>query len=172
MSHEAKLKAIEQRLQALEDHAAILNLLAGLPHSADAGDKMGQNTAYHRDCVMDVGAELAPIIGQEAIVSLLDHEAHIAAREAGMTHCAGLPRILADGDSAVASGYLQILIPVDGPANVAPSPYPPSAGLAVWRLTANRWILKRQDGRWQVTHRSIRSIPQAEARSILQLDQP
>jgi len=102
----------------------------------------------------------------------LDSKAHQAAREAGMVHFASLPQIQVDGDSAVASGYLQILIPVDGAANVAPSAYPESAGLAVWRLTANRWTLQREDGRWQVTQRSIRSIPQAEASSILCLGQP
>jgi hypothetical protein len=45
--------------------------------------------------------------------------------------------------------------------------YPPSKGLLVWRLTANRWELERTDQGWRVTKRSIRAVPTSDALTLL-----
>lgn len=167
MVSDADFVDLKDRFKALEDRAAIMDLLSGLAISSDTADKAVQQQTYHEECVMDPAPGIAPVVGQEAIVGLLDFPAHFAARLAGMVHFAGLPQITIQGDRAVAIGYLQIIVPLrDGPS-VAPEAYPADAGLAIWRLTANRWDLACESGQWRIIRRTIRSLPDAEARKIM-----
>lgn len=158
---------LEARLSSLEDRLAILDLLAALPHSSDVGDQDFQNHAYHDDCVMDRDNADALVVGKTAIVGIVGGDSHRSAIQAGMVHFAGLPHIQIEGESAVATGYLQVVVPL--PAGTGPklSGYGQSNGLAIWRLTANRWELQKNNGSWRVIRRVIRSVPGEGFQSII-----
>lgn len=55
-----------------------------------------------------------------------------------MVHFFGLPLVHIDGDSALATGYFQIIVPVEKGERIVLDDYEVTAGLAIWRLTANR----------------------------------
>jgi hypothetical protein len=157
----------EMRLRAVEDRLEILNLLAGFPLSSDIPSTAYWERMYEENAVMDRGAEQQDILGREDLVGILRGAPHLAAVESGMAHVAALPHIQIDGDRAVATGYLQIVIPnPDGP-KVGLGEYPPSQGLMVWRLSANRWDLERTSAGWRVTKRTIRTAPTSDALALL-----
>jgi SnoaL-like domain len=165
------IEAISARLTSLEDRLDILDLLAALPHSSDVGDQDFQNRAYHDDCVMDRDNAHDLVVGRTAIVDIIGSDQHAQAIQTGMVHFAGLPHICIQGggDSAraVATGYLQIVVPIAAGQGTELSGYGPSDGLAIWRVTANRWELEKDGGRWKVTRRIIRGVPGGEFRKII-----
>ena len=161
------LVKLEARLATLEDRLAILDVLAALPHSSDVGDQEFQNLIYHDECIMDRDNSGALVTGKAAIVGILASPPHKSAQEAGMVHFAGLPHICIDGDSAVATGYLQVVVPLSAGPGPELSGYGQAAGLAIWRLTANRWELQKFDGSWRIMRRIIRSVPSEGSRQII-----
>jgi SnoaL-like domain len=161
------IAAISARLTSLEDRLDILNLLAALPHSSDVGDQDFQNHAYHDDCVMDRNNADDLVVGKAAIVDIIGSDPHRQAIRSGMVHFAGLPHIRIDGTRATATGYLQIVVPIAAGEGTELSGYGSSDGLAIWRLTANRWELEKVAGRWQVTRRIIRSVPSSGVHEII-----
>jgi len=158
---------LEDRLRAVEDRLEILNLLAGSPFSSDIPSTSFWEAMYDEQAVMDRGGGLEQIIGRNAVVSILDSAEHAAAVASGMAHVAAPPHIRIDGNRAVATGYLQILVPNPLGPEVGLGQYLPTQGLLVWRLTANRWELERTDQGWRVTKRSIRAVPTPDALTLL-----
>lgn len=163
----ADISALAARLTLLEDRLEIFTLLAGLAHSSDTADQTYQTHAYRYDCVMDRNNAAELIIRNEAIVAIIGGPQHSRAIEADMVHFAGLPLVQIDGDNAVATGYLQIVVPVEQGERTALDGYGVSPGLAIWRLTANRWELAKDSNGWRVTRRIIRSVPSAEIRQLM-----
>ena len=78
------------------------------------------------------------------MVKTPEHQAAIAG---GLCHFAGLPRVELDGDSAVAISYLQVITPNREAKPVELSGHGLSSGYRIHRLGANRWDLKRTQGR-------------------------
>jgi SnoaL-like domain len=163
----SSIAAISGRLTLLEDRLDILNLLAALTHSSDVGDQDFQNSAYHDDCIMDRDNANDLVMGKAAIVDIIGSEPHRQAIQTGMVHFAGLPHIRIEGARAVATGYLQIVVPIAAGLEAELSGYGPSDGLAIWRLTANQWELEKDGGRWKVTRRIIRSVPGSGVQEII-----
>jgi hypothetical protein len=161
------IAALVDRLTTLEDRLEILNILAGLPHSSDVGHQDYQNGVYHDDCVMDRNNPDNLVIGKAAIVGIISNDQHRQAIKSGMVHFAGLPHIRIEGARAVATGYLQIVVPVTSGQAAALSGYGPSDGFAIWRITANRWELEKDDGGWKVTRRIVRSIPDSKFHELI-----
>jgi hypothetical protein len=161
------IAAINARLTNLEDRLEILNLLAALPHSTDVGDQVFQNHAYHDDCVMDRDNANDLIVGRTAIVDIIGSDQHRAAIETGMVHFAGLPHIRINGARAVATGYLQIVVPIAAPQLPELSGYGRSNGLAIWRLTANMWELAKSGDGWKVIRRVIRAVPGSGVQELI-----
>jgi SnoaL-like domain len=161
------LAALVKRITTLEDRLDILNILAGLPFSSDTGDQEYQNRAYHDDCVMDRDNADDLVIGKAAIVGIIGSDQHRQAIKAGMVHFAGLPHIRIDGARAIATGYLQIIVPVTSGPETALSGYGPSGGFAIWRITANKWELEKSDGCWKVVRRVIRSVPNSKFHELI-----
>jgi hypothetical protein len=158
---------LEQRLRALEDRLEILNLLAASPFSSDIPSTSFWESMFDEKVVMDRGEGLEPIVGRDAVISILHSAEHISAVDSGMAHVAALPHIRIDGDRAVATGYLQVLVPNRFGPEVGLGRFPPSKGLVVWRLSANRWDLQRTGDGWRVTKRSIRTVPTPDASTLL-----
>lgn len=163
------LEALAARITLLEDREKILNLLAGLAQSSDVADLRFQSRAYHDNCFMDGDNAAEPIVGRKAIIDIIGSERHTQAIDAGMVHFAGLPHVRIDGCRAVVTGYLQIVVPIDDRQRPSLGGYGETDGLAIWRLTANRWELAKDSRGWSVVRRTIRSVPASDYRQLIAL---
>jgi hypothetical protein len=85
----------------------------------------------------------------------------------GMTHLAMLPHITLNGDSAVATGYLLIVMPDSAASHVKLPGKGVSSGFSIYQLTVNRWQLVRTAEGWKVAQRTVRPITSTNARNIL-----
>ena len=74
-----------------------------------------------------------------------------------------------DGDTAVVTSYLAILVPQTQGDPVEVPNHGSGKGFRVFRMTANRWELVRTPRGWKFKHRSTRQLDGSEpARKILQ----
>ena len=96
--------------------------------------------------------------GNAAIASGQQSPGHLAAIAGGLAHFAGLPRIELDGDTAVATSYLQILTPHPSAEPHEVPNHGVSKGYRVHRVGANRWELVRTPAGWKIKRRTLRSL--------------
>lgn len=157
---------LEGRLRLVEDRLAILNILAGSSLSSDVASESYWQSMYADDAVMDRGGTHG-VVGRAQIMEIVRGAEQAGAVESGMAHVAALPHIRIDGDRAVATGYLQVLV-VDsnGPEVTLPGKGSRKA-LATYHLTVNRWELARTNNRWQVVRRIVRPIGTPDAMDLL-----
>ena len=102
--------SVEDRLRAVEDTLAIYHLIASHPPAADTGTDRYYRDAFTPDGEVDLaGGKRA--VGNEDISAMVRTPEHQAAIAGGLCHFAGLPRVELDGDTAVATSYLQIITP-------------------------------------------------------------
>lgn len=159
-------KSMEERIRDIEDRLEILNLVAAHPPGADTGSADFIETQWTEDGVMDLGANAAK--GRDAIGAVVKRPEHHAAIEGGICHFAGLPHIELNGDTAIVTSYLQILVPqTEGNAISVPN-HGSGKGFRIFRAGANRWDLVRTAEGWKIKHRVSRSMDGGpEARKIL-----
>jgi SnoaL-like domain len=158
---------LEDRLRAVEDTLAIYHLIASHPPAADTGSDIYYRDAFTPDGVIDLGGGKGAE-GNEAIAAIVRTPEHQAAIAGGLCHFAGLPRVELNGDSAVATSYLQIITPHKGATPVELAGHGTSAGFRIHRVGANRWQLKRTKNGWKVTRRTLRPLDGSDgARELL-----
>jgi hypothetical protein len=163
----ASKPTIEDRLRAVEDRLEIYNLIASHPPAADTGADYYTRTSYVEDGVIDLGGGKGAT-GSEAIAAIQATPGHKAAIAGGLAHFAGLPRIDLDGDTAVATSYLQILTPHPTAEPHEVPNHGTSKGFRVHRVGANRWELVRTADGWKIKRRTLRSLDGSEpARELL-----
>ena len=150
---------IETRLRALEDQIAIYQLLSSYGPLVDSGDAEATAALWTEDGVYDWGGGPKPADGTAvpkegnagaaysraevaAMVAGKNHQGLIAA---GAGHVIGLPHVVVDGDTAVATGYAR-LYGWNGEHFV------------VLRVSANRWELVRTPEGWRVANRTNRPL--------------
>lgn len=128
---------LERRLRALEDRAEIAELIASYGPAVDsgAGDAVAalwspEGTYQFDETVLDA----------DGIRSLVDYDTHVGYMRRGCGHILSAPRIVLDGDSAVAVTHSAVLVR-EGERWVAE------------RVSANRWELTRTDEGWRVQRR-------------------
>lgn len=153
----------------ISDMVLIQNLLAGSAISADTGSSAFQSALYAEDAVMDVGGSVGEIRGRDAIVGVITDASHSRLRTEGLAHLAAPPYVQVAGSRAVAVGYLQIMAQDSSASESAPVGIPSTGRWVTWRLTANRWDFELREGRWQITRRTIRPAPSAEALDLLRM---
>jgi len=161
-------KSLEDRIRAIEDRLEIYNLIASHPPSADTGGKEHVATSWVEDGVFDRGENLSSPRGRDTIANHVLTAEHQAAIARGLAHFTGLPHVAIDGDTAVVTSYLQILVPqTQGEAVEVPN-HGSSKGFRVHRMTANRWELVRTAQGWKIKRRILRQLDGSEpARKIL-----
>jgi hypothetical protein len=168
MNEQNSPPALEQRLRAVEDHLAILNLIASHPPSADTGADYYTAQVYAEDGEFDRGANLMGAKGNTEIAAIMQTPGHQAAIAGGLAHFAGLPHIVIDGDEAVVTSYLQILTPNASAEPVEVPNHGASRGFRIHRVGANRWELVRTPQGWKIRRRTLRPLDgSAPAREIL-----
>ncbi len=159
--------SIEERLRAVEDKLAIYHLIASHPPAADTGTDRYYREAFAADGEVDLGGGKGAT-GNEAIAAIVKTPEHQAAIAGGLCHFAGLPRVEVDGDTAVATSYLQIITPDRQATPRELSGHGTSTGFRIHRVGANRWELKRGKNGWTVTRRTLRPLDgNDEARALL-----
>ena len=159
--------SLEDRLRAVEDKLAIYHLIASHPPAADTGHDGYYRDAFAADGEVDLGGGKGAS-GNEAIAAIVKTPEHQAAIAGGLCHFAGLPRVEIDGDTAVATSYLQIITPDRQATPRELSGHGTSAGFRIHRVGANRWELKRGKNGWKVTRRTLRPLDgNDEARALL-----
>jgi hypothetical protein len=162
-------RSLEDRLRAIEDRLEIYDLIASHPPSADTGGKDHIAASWVDDGVFDRGGNLSSPRGRDAISDQVLSPEHQAAIARGLAHFTGLPHVVIDGDSAIVTSYLQILVPQTQGDPVEVPNHGSSKGFRVHRLTANRWELVRTREGWKIKHRTLRPLDgSGGARQILQ----
>lgn len=158
---------LEDRLRAVEDTLAIYHLIASHPLAADTGTDGYYRDAFAADGEIDLGHGKGAA-GNEAIAAIVRTPEHQAAIAGGLCHFASLPRVELNGDTAVATSYLQIITPDKQAASREVSGHGTTTGFRIHRAGANRWELKRGKGGWEVTRRTLRPLDGTEdARALL-----
>jgi SnoaL-like domain len=161
-------RSLEDRIRAIEDRLEIYDLIASHPPSADTGGSDHIAASWVDDGVFDRGEGLSSPRGREAIANQVLSREHQAAIERGLAHFTGLPHVAIDGDSAVVTSYLQILVPQTQGNPVDVPNHGSSRGFRVHRMTANRWELVRTPRGWKIKRRTLRQLDGSEpARKIL-----
>jgi SnoaL-like domain len=159
---------LEDRVRAIEDRLEIYNLIASHPPSADTGGSEHIAACWVEDGVFDRGENLSSPRGRDTIASHVLSAEHQAAIARGIAHFTGLPHVAIDGDTAVVTSYLQILVPQTEGNPVDVPNHGSGRGFRVHRMTANRWELVRTPQGWKFKHRALRQLDGSEpARKIL-----
>ena len=159
-------KHLRARITATEDRLEILNLLAGSAFSSDVASEAYWKKIFTEDAVFDRGQGLQDK-GQAEILKIVNNPSQNEAIKSGMTHLAMLPHITLNGDSAVATGYLLIVMPDTAASHVKLPGKGVSSGFSIYQLTVNRWQLVRTTDGWKVSQRTVRPLSSNDSRDIL-----
>src|SRR5499427_22684 len=154
--------------RSLEDRLEIYNLIASHPPSADTAGNDHIAASWVEDGVFDRGENLSSPRGRDSIASQVLSLDHQAAIERGLAHFTSLPHVEIEGDAAIVTSYLQILVPQSEGDPVDVPNHGSSKGFRVHRMTANRWELARTAEGWKIKRRTLRQLDGSEpARRIL-----
>jgi SnoaL-like domain len=158
-------KQLLSRITAAEDRLAILNLLAGSAFSSDVASEAYWKKMFTKDATFDRGAKQDK--GIEEILKIINSPEQKEAIKAGMTHLAMLPHIKLNGDSAVATGYLLIVMPDSAASHVKLAGKGVSPGFSIYQVTINQFILVRTTDGWKIVRRVVRPISAVDSHAIL-----
>lgn len=162
----SKTEQLLARLRATEDRLEILNLLAGSAFSSDVASESYWTKMFTEDATFDRGVKQDK--GREEVLKIINAPEQKVAIKAGMTHLAMLPHIKLKGDSAVATGYLLIVMPDSAASHVKLAGKGVSPGFSIYQLTINKYTLVRTTDGWKVTKRIVRPIAAEDARTMIQ----
>jgi len=153
-STEAKLRAMEARLQALEDQVAIYQLMTSYGPSVDSLNEDLTASLWTDDGAYDPGG--TPFKGTAGLVSLVRSKQHNDYVKQGSAHLTTFPHVKVDGDTAVATCYSQLFIHQEG------------GHWRAERTSSNRWELVRTPQGWKIKLRTNRLLTgDEEARALL-----
>jgi SnoaL-like domain len=159
-------KQLLARITAAEDKLEILTLLAGSAFSSDVASESYWKKMFTPDAVFDRGQGRQDK-GIAEILKIVNAPDQHEAIKYGMTHLAMLPHITLKGDSAIATGYLLIVMPDTAASHVNLPGKGFSPGFSIYQLTVNRWQLLRTTEGWKVTQRTVRPITNNDSHNIL-----
>jgi ketosteroid isomerase-like protein len=141
---EERVAALEARASRLEDHVAILNLLAMYGPAVDSGQSVAAAQLWTQDGVYDVGG-MARVEGQANIAALYDADLHQGLFSQGSAHVTTAPAVVINGDTATAVAH-SLVVRRTGDT------------YEVWRASANHWDLRRTPAGWRITERYNRTL--------------
>ena len=103
-------RTLEDRIRAIEDRLEIYDLIASHPPSADTGGRDHIAASWVEDGCSTAARTFEPARTRTIADHVLSPE-HQAAIARGLAHFTGLPHVAIDGDTAIVTSYLQILVP-------------------------------------------------------------
>lgn len=143
---EDRLAALERDVQLQRDHLEIRQVIASYGPMVDTADRLERSRKlaelWIEDGVYDIGG-LGAYEGREAIAGAFQ-ERHFGQVPEGICHVMGLPHVTVTGDEAVALNY-SCVFRHEGEERFYP-----------WRVSANRWDMVRQTGKWLIKRRTNR----------------
>lgn len=153
MNIEARMAALEARLQAAEDHLAILNLLNSYGPLVDSGT--GEEAAklwiegggYSFSLP---GGGTGRLEAPEPLAGMYRSEGHQGLVNTGCAHLTATPKITVDGDDAQALGYSFVVLRE-------------GERWYLWRAAVNYWALKRTAAGWRIVERFNRTLDGSRA---------
>ncbi len=165
MSADARIAALERRVQAAEDELAIRNLIVQYGLAVDLGDAQGVGELFTPDAEFEVGTASSDLSGdgvifrgREQIRNDLVLGPHLSLLP-DCAHTIGPVVIHLDGQRAEATGYSRIYHR-RGKAQ-------PDDHIHLFRLAYNRWDLERQaDGSWLISRRHSRVLGEEGAHGL------
>lgn len=152
MSTEDRLAALETRLQAAENHLAILNLLNSygpLVDSAtakEAGELWVEGGGYSFG-IAEGGTKR--LVAPDEVAGMYSWPGHMDLVNAGCSHLTATPKITVDGDEAQAVGY-SFVVKREGER------------WFLWRAAINHWTLRRIEAGWRIVERTNRTLNGSE----------
>lgn len=145
---------LEKRILALEDRAAIVDLIASYGPYADSGDGDGIGALWAEGGTYTFDATT---LQHPDIAGLVELESHRGLMAAGCAHVLSAPSVRIHGDTASAVNH-SIVLARRGETWVAE------------RVSANRWNLVRTEPGWRVASRDNRLLTGGEwARELFAL---
>ncbi|NKY35002.1 nuclear transport factor 2 family protein [Nocardia speluncae] len=156
MTDTAELVAsLLERVQLLEDKAAVHDVLTAYGPAVDAGDAAAVGRLWAENAVYDT--DIRVMEGRDAITEMVRTAPHQDYIAEGCGHLLDPVNIRVDGDTAVATCH-SLLLRRD----------PEADSFRVWRVTANRFELARVEGSWLIERRTARLLDgSAVARELL-----
>jgi hypothetical protein len=155
MTTEARLAALEARVQALEDELAVTRTLVAYGFAVDTGDAPATGTLLTQYAVFDVDETFVMRGRDEVEAMVLDEHGHQRLLP-DCAHTIGPAVVQVDGDRATAIGYSRIYVRRDD-------------GIELFRVGCNRWELLREGAKWRIERRTTRALGSAEAQAVLAL---
>lgn len=155
-----ELEELRERLRALEDRAAITQLIAAYGPAVDSGDAAAATALWTEDGRYDT--DPVPLAGRRAIAEMVEGPMHQGFIRSGAGHLLGPVHITIDGNSAVAVGHSMLV------CHSAEDD-----AFFILRCSANRWELARTDEGWKVVARRNALLDgRASARELLHAASP
>jgi len=152
MTQDERIKALECRLQTVEDHLEILNLLNCYGPLVDCGAAQAaaelwmQGGGYNYSGGKSNGTRLeAP----DDLIKIYEGPGHVGLISAGCSHLTATPIITISGNTANALGYTYVILK-EGDR------------WFVFRAAINEWKLLRTDSGWRIAERFNRTIDGSE----------
>lgn len=154
---------LEQRLRAVEDRLEIIQLMMSHPPAIDGRALKYWDQALTADSMLDRGppdpekhsGDYKGEYGKQQIMEEAGGPDLQAAREKGLAHMTTVPYLTIKGDRATAINYTHVLGFEGG-------------SFRIRRVVANRWELRREQGRWKISRRTLRLMDgKPEARELL-----
>ena len=147
---EEKVEALTRRLQVLEDELAIHRLIVRYGLAVDIGDAEQTAAVFSEDGIYDADVRL--MRGRADVAGMVRSERH-QKMVGSCAHQIGPAIVKVDGDSAVALGYSRVYLRG-------------ADGIDVYRVSYNRWQLRKREGDWRIAHRRTRLLGHEEAKAI------
>jgi uncharacterized protein (TIGR02246 family) len=146
----ARMAELERRLRAVEDELAIHKLIVRYGLAVDTGDAERTAALFAEDGVYD--ADVRRMRGRAEIADMVRSERH-QGMVGRCAHQIGPAVVTVDGDRAEARGYSRVYLHGDD-------------GIAIYRVSFNRWQLQRRAGEWIIVHRLTRLLGHDEAVAV------
>ena len=140
---QARLQALEERIRHLEDLNEILQVMASYGPCVDSGSARSATELWTEDGTFDV--DVGVWNGRAEIEGMLTSDMAVTNRANGCAHVVSMPRVIVDGDAAVATGYMSFIQRQGGSHDIT-------------RQTANRWDFVRTAEGWRVQTRTNRLL--------------
>lgn len=148
MDTEARLAALEARLQKAEDQLAILNLLntyGPLVDSAAAEPAAALWEAGGGYSFTLPNGGTKRLSAPDEIAGMYGWQGHLDLVNTGCAHLTGTPRIEVHGDEAQAVGYSVVILKEED-------------RWYLWRAAINHWTLRRTAQGWRIAERVNRAL--------------
>lgn len=150
-----EIEKLEARLAALEDRAAIAELIAGYGPCVDALDGAGAAAAWAEAGTYEIGPAMT-LRGQHEIAGIAAMDQHRDYVARGSAHILSPHKITLDGSTARAHGYSVVFLH--------------EAKTGRWiaeRVSANRWEFRKSADGWRVSERRVALLDGSAAASAL-----